>query len=146
MKKSNKKNTICALIDCIKKYTIDNNIVAVGTIEQIERYKKQLIDNGYEDVFQIKEVEYKNDGHDYFRFNDYKLKEYDGLLYPSCNIEIAEDKKREQLLKLKNISRELSNLKNELSEEELSHLESVLKILERKFNEIKNQKLEIEML
>lgn len=122
-----------------------NEVIAQDTKEKLEQYKQQLINNGYENIYTIEEREH--DGwNSSIRFMGYDLEEYNGLLYPSRNIKFAKEQINKQLFNLRNIFEGLQELKKSVSGENQNHYNFVLKDIEKKFDNIKNQKLEINMI
>lgn len=122
-----------------------NRVIAVDTKEKLEIYKQQLIDNGYEDVFTIEEREHQG-WSSTIRFSGYNLVEHERLLYPSKNIDFAQRKINDRLFHFKQLIENLSDLKSTVSTEEQKHYDIVIKTIEHKFNELRNQKLEIQMI
>lgn len=122
-----------------------NKVIAVDDIEKLEQYKKQLLEHGYNKNYQIEERE--NDGWSSgIRFSGYHLKEYNGLLYPQRNIDIAQRQIDRIASDLVVTYERLNEFKEGLTDEEKQSVNTVLELLEKKNIEVNAQQLNVEML
>jgi len=122
-----------------------NEVIAQDSKEKLERYKQQLLNNGYEDVFTIEEQEHRG-WSSVIRYSGYNLVEHDGLLYTQRNIDFAQRRVRDKIFNLKQMIENLSDLKLAVSDGEAISYDDVINSLEIIVMDLSKQKLEIKMV
>ena len=104
-----------------------------------------MLEHGYNKNYQIEERE--SDGWSTgIRFAGYHLKEYNSLLYPQRNIEMAQRQIDRIASDLVVTYERLNEFKNSLNDEENKSVDVVLELLKKKNEEVNSQELDIEML
>lgn len=122
-----------------------NKVIAVDSVEKLEQYKQQLLEHGYNKNYQIEERE--QDGWSTgIRFSGYYLQEYNGLLYPHRNIDIAQRQIDRIASDLVVTHERLNEFKEGLEDKEKESVDIVLELLKKRNIEVNEQKLNIEML
>lgn len=122
-----------------------DKIIAVDSIEKLEQYKQQLLEHGYNKNYQIEEREH--DGWSTgIRFSGYHLEEYNGLLYPHRNIDLAQRRIDKVASDLVVTYERLNEFKDNLTDEENQSVDTVLELLKKKNIEVNSQQLCVEML
>lgn len=122
-----------------------NRVIATGTVEELERFKKQLDENGHGDAFNIEEMEHTG-WNTTIRFSGYNLVEHEGLLYPKLQMDMANTRFRTFKNSLKDTIESLECLSEIVSAEEKTHYAIVIKTIERRIEELNSEKLEVNML
>ena len=121
-----------------------NTVIAQDSKENLEQYKQQLIDNGYEDVFTIEEQEHQG-WSSVIRYGGFNLVEHEGLLYPQKNIDSAQRNVNGRLFHLKQMIENLTDFKENVPIDEQMSYDVVIKSIKDKYGELRCQKLEIKM-
>jgi len=122
-----------------------NEVIAQDSIEKLEIYKQQLIDNGYEDVFTIEEQEHGG-WSSVIRYSDYNLVDHNGLLYTQRNVDFAQRKVNERFYYLKQMVENLSELKLSIPDGYASSYDDVINSLEVMVEDMREEKLKIKMV
>ena len=122
-----------------------NQVIAQDSKEKLEIYKQQLIDNGYEDIFTIEEQEHQG-WSSVIRYGGYNLAEYNGLLYTQNNIDFAQRRVNDRLFNLKQMIENLSDLKLVVTDGEAMSYDVVINSIEVMWNDLRKEKLDINMV
>ena len=122
-----------------------NEVIAVDSIEKLETYKQQLLNNGYEDVFTIEEQEHQG-WSSVIRYGGYNLAELEGLLYTQKSIDFAQRKVNERFYNLEQIVKNLRDLKLVVSDGESVSYDVVINSIEVMLMDLSKEKLRIRMV